>query len=160
MTGGGDVNNDIRDGLTLSAIVRKRTPVPSSCDDGDTTPNPVDTSLPTNDAATGPSNAPSTPAILCMVVQLIAGASWLYPDAKWTRNNKFGTAFQDVKLLCTGGVPQHLSSTPLLCQISTLPLTISAPSSVGLATGGTNGTHSSQTSRGHKCQALFVHGSH
>ena len=57
--------------------------------------------------ATEMTEIPSTPAMLTMVVQLVPGANWLYPDAKWTKGNKYVPHFQDSKLLCTGGVPLH-----------------------------------------------------
>ena len=63
----------------------------SSNEDTNTSPKPVDTPLPTTDVPAESSEMPSMPAILCMVVQLIPGASWLYPDAKWTKNNRFST---------------------------------------------------------------------
>ena len=76
-------------------------------EDDDASPDP--TFIPS--AATVPPE-PSTPAVLSIVVQLIPGASWLYPDTKWTKDNKYVPHFQDVKLLCTGGVPQHPHFSP------------------------------------------------
>lgn len=73
-------------------------------DDDDTSTN---IPLPAIEAAMEPSDTPSTPAILSIVVQLVPGANWLYPDGKWAKGNLYTPHFQDVKLLCTGGIPQH-----------------------------------------------------
>jgi hypothetical protein len=75
-------------------------------------PDTPDAPLPDTGAATELSETPSTPAVLSIVVQLIPGASWLYPDAKWTKDNKFKSHFQDAKLVFTGGVPKHPALAP------------------------------------------------
>lgn len=104
------------------------TPISSSSEDDTTSPESTDAPLPnTTDAplpgttnaplsdtgaTTESSETPSIPAILSVVVQLIPGASWLHPDAKWTKDNRYKSHFQDAKLLCTGGVPKHPTLAP------------------------------------------------
>lgn len=81
---------------------------PSNVADNDNvSPSPTEPSPPMAD---GPADQPDPPkdlATLAIVVQLVPGANWLYPDARWTRGNKFTPSFSDAKLLCTGGAPQH-----------------------------------------------------
>lgn len=43
-----------------------------------------------------------------MVVQVVAGQSWLHPDGKWTGPTQFIRQFSDLKLLCTGSAPSHM----------------------------------------------------
>ena len=88
-----------------------------------TSPNPFDSSSPSDNAAdtsshptdnvpTGPLSDdttpdPPAPAVLSIVVQLVPGQSWLYPDGRWTGPTKFVRRFTDVKLLCTGAAADH-----------------------------------------------------
>ena len=103
-----DTDGPVAETPTASVVddLMAKPPTFASSEDHEASPVPADTPLP-GDPATELSKTPNTPAILCMVVRLIPGASWLYPDAKWTRHNKYAPRFQDAKLLCTGGVPQH-----------------------------------------------------
>lgn len=66
----------------------------------------ADSGLPTPSVTPPPT--PATPAILTMVVQVVPGQSWLYPDGKWTGPTQFIKHFSDVKLLCTGTAPDHM----------------------------------------------------
>lgn len=66
------------------------------------------TQLPTPANSPAPSQPPVIPAILAMVVQIVPGQSWLYPDGKWTGPTQFVSRFSDVKLLCTGSAPDHI----------------------------------------------------
>lgn len=92
-------------GSTAESTIESTTP--PSPKGGNESPDTTNVPLPAIDAADEPSDIPSTPAILTIVVQLVPGASWLYPDAKWTKKNDYVPHFQDAKLLCTGGVPLH-----------------------------------------------------
>lgn len=68
----------------------------------------TNTQLPTPDQTPTPSPLPVVPAILAMVVQVVPGHSWLYPDGRWTGPTGFVKQFSDVKLLCTGAAPDHV----------------------------------------------------
>ena len=68
----------------------------------------ANTQLPTPDTTPTPSPTPVTAAVLAMVVQVVPGQSWLYPDGKWTGTTTFVKQFADVKLLCTGTAPEHM----------------------------------------------------
>ena len=84
---------------------------PSSLADDSSSPPSSDlasTQLPTPASSPAPSPAPVIPAILAMVVKIVPGQNWLYPDGKWTGPTLFVKSFSDVKLLCTGTAPDHI----------------------------------------------------
>jgi len=92
-------------------------PVPASPNPFDDSSSPSDdvpdtSSQPADTPPTGPLSEdaaadPPVPAVLSIVVQLVPGQSWLYPDGRWTGATKFVRRFTDVKLLCTGAAPSH-----------------------------------------------------
>ena len=85
-------------------------PPSSSTDDTTSTPTSgiANAQLPTPDATPVPPPAPPIPVTLAMVVQIIPGQSWLHPDGKWMGPMQFVKQFSDVKLLCTGTMPDHV----------------------------------------------------
>jgi len=90
------------DSLALDATDPPPSPV-----DGATSARSSSGQLPTPDTTPTPSPAPAVPATLAMVVQIVPGKSWLFPDGKWTGPTQFVRQFSDVKLLCTGTAPSH-----------------------------------------------------
>lgn len=91
------------------ASTREATPIPSGPDtvapDSPNDPSPTSDNDP--DASPGMVADPPAPAILAVVMQLVPGQSWLYPDGQWTGPTKYIRRFTDLKLLCTGGPAIH-----------------------------------------------------
>jgi hypothetical protein len=87
-------------------------PTDSTSSPTDSTSSPTDAaSSPHSDDSVGtdvPPPSPDVPATLTMVMQVVPGQSWLYPDGKWTGPTQFVRRFSDIKLLCTGTAPSHM----------------------------------------------------
>ena len=81
------------DGSTGTATEQSDNPSPAP-------EGPLD--IPAGDAPVDPELA-----TLTMVVQLVPGQSWLYPDGRWTGPTTYVRKFTDIKLLLTGGAPTH-----------------------------------------------------